>query len=146
MVKRRLKRKPNSLTGFTLIEVMVTLAILGIALTVIIELFSAGLRLARKSEDYSRAVFYGRQLLEELCLQNEISEKEEAGEFEGGWYTWKYQMKPVSVLIDEDDDKDFSVKIYNVKVVVSWPSGEIEKNIDFETLKTVIETEEAEKS
>lgn len=142
MVKRRLKRKPNSLTGFTLIEVMVTLAILGIALTVIIELFSAGLRLARKSEDYSRAVFYGQQLLEELCLQDDISEKEEAGEFEGG-YTWKYQMKTVSVLIDADDDRDFSVKIYNVKVVVSWPSGEIEKNIDFETLKTVIETEES---
>jgi len=142
MLKRRLKLKPNSLAGFTLIEVMVTLAILGIALTVIIELFSAGLRLARKSEDYSRAVFYGRQLLEELCLQDEISEKEEAGEFEGG-YTWKYQMKPVSVLIDEDDDKNFSVKIYTVKVVVSWPSGGIEKNIDFETLKTVIETEES---
>jgi len=142
MLKRRLKLKPNSLAGFTLIEVMVTLAILGIALTVIIELFSAGLRLARKSEDYSRAVFYGRQLLEELCLQDEISEKEEAGEFEGG-YTWKYQMKPVSVLIDEDDDRDFSVKVYTVKVVVSWPSGGIEKNIDFETLKTVIETEES---
>ncbi len=142
MLKRRLKLKPNSLAGFTLIEVMVTLAILGIALTVIIELFSAGLRLARKSEDYSRAVFYGRQLIEELCLQDEISEKEEAGEFEGG-YTWKYQMKPVSVLIDEDDDRDFSVKVYTVKVVVSWPSGGIEKNIDFETLKTVIETEES---
>jgi hypothetical protein len=121
---------------------MVTLAILGIALTVIIELFAGGLRLARKSEDYSRAVFYGRQLLEELCMQDDISEKEEAGEFEGG-YTWKYHMKPVSVLVEEDDDRDYSVKVYNVKVVVSWPSGEIEKNIDFETLKTVIETEES---
>jgi len=121
---------------------MVTLAILGIALTAIIELFSGGLRLARKSEDYSRAVFYGRQLLEELCLQKEISEKEEAGEFEGG-FTWKYQMKPVSVVIDEEDKRNFSVTIYNVKVIVSWKSGEIEKNIDFETLKTVIKTEES---
>ena len=75
-----LKQKSNSLTGFTLIEIMVTMAILGIALTVIIELFSGGLRLAKKSEDYSRAVFYGRQLLEEICLQEEIFEKEEEGE------------------------------------------------------------------
>jgi len=142
MRERRLKPHPNSPTGFTLIEVMVTLAILGIALTVIIELFSGGLRLAKKSEDYSRAVFYGRQLLEELCLQNEISEKEETGEFEGD-YTWKYQMKPVSVLIDEDDDRGFSLKVFNVKVVVFWHSGGIEKNINFETLKTVIETEES---
>ena len=136
------KRKPNTPAGFTLIEIMVTLAILGIVLTVIIELFSGGLRLARKSQDYSRAVFYGRQLLEELCLQDEISEKEETGEFEGG-YTWKYQMKPVSVLIEEDDKRDFSLKVYSVKVIVSWPGGETEKNIDFETLKTVVETEES---
>lgn len=142
MIKCRLQRKPGSLKGFTLIEVMATLAILGIALMVIIELFSGGLRLARKSEDYSRAVFYGRQLLEELCLQEAISEKEEAGVFEGE-YTWKYQINPVSVVIEEDDKRNFSVKIYKVKVIVSWPSGSIEKNLDFETLRTVIETKES---
>ena len=138
----------SSSKGFTLIEIMVTLAILGIALTVIIELFSGGLRLARKSEDYSRAVFYGRQLLEEICLQKEISEREEVGEFEGG-YTWKYEIKPHSVLIEKEEEKkgkkerNFSLKIFSVQVTVFWPSGDKEKSLNFETLKTVVETEES---
>ncbi|MBW1678787.1 MAG: type II secretion system protein [Deltaproteobacteria bacterium] len=132
--------------GFTLIEIMVALAILGIALTIIMQLFSGGLCLARKSEDYSRAVFYGRQLLEEICLQKEISEREEAGKFEGD-YTWKYEIKPYSVLIEKEENggkgKNFSLKIFNVRVTVFWPSGDKEKSLNFETLKTVVETEES---
>jgi len=132
--------------GFTLIEIMVALAILGIALTIIMQLFSGGLCLARKSEDYSRAVFYGRQLLEEICLQKEISEREEAGKFEGD-YTWKYEIKPYSVLIEKEENggkgKNFSLKIFNVQVTVFWASGDKEKSLNFETLKTVVETEES---
>ncbi|NWG02305.1 MAG: prepilin-type N-terminal cleavage/methylation domain-containing protein, partial [Syntrophaceae bacterium] len=46
--------------GFTLIEVLLAVLILGIGLTLIIELFSGGLRLARTSEEYTRAVNYAR--------------------------------------------------------------------------------------
>ena len=128
--------------GFTLIEIMATMAILGIALTIIIELFSSGLRLAQKSQDYSRAIFYGRQLLEEICLQKEISEKVEEGEFEGG-YTWKYEITPFSTLMEEDEKNDFTLKIFKIKVFVFWLQGDKKKSIDFETLKTVITTEES---
>jgi len=128
--------------GFTLIEIMVAMAVLAIALTVIFELFSGGLRLAGKSENYSRAIFYGRQLLEEICLQKNLSENEEEGEFAGG-YTWRYEIKPLSVLIEQNGDNNFSLKIFDVKVSVFWPSGENKKTINFETFKTVVEKEES---
>ena len=128
--------------GFTLIEIMVAMAVLAIALTVIFELFSGGLRLAGKSENYSRAIFYGRQLLEEICLQKDLSENEEEGEFAGG-YTWRYEIKPLSVLIEQNGDNNFSLKIFDVKVSVFWPSGENKKTINFETFKTVVEKEES---
>jgi len=38
--------------GFTLIEVLVAVALLGIAVTVVIQLFSANLRAIASSEDY----------------------------------------------------------------------------------------------
>ncbi len=46
---RRSRRETNRPGGFTLIEVVIALALLGIGLTVILELFSGGLRLARTS-------------------------------------------------------------------------------------------------
>jgi prepilin-type N-terminal cleavage/methylation domain-containing protein len=54
--------------GFTLIEIVVAMAILGIGLVVIIELFSGGLRLGRASEEYSKAAGYARMKLEEVMV------------------------------------------------------------------------------
>ena len=58
--------KKHSSAGFTLIETVIALAILGIGLTVIIEDFSGGLRLARTSEEYTKAMNYARMKLRRL--------------------------------------------------------------------------------
>ena len=55
--------------GFTLIEVLVAVAILGVGLTVLIELFSGGLRLGRASEEYTKAVNYARMKMEEIAVK-----------------------------------------------------------------------------
>ena len=55
--------------GFTLIEVVVALFILGVGLTVIIELFSGGLRLGRTSMEYTKAVNYARMKMEETMAK-----------------------------------------------------------------------------
>ena len=52
--------------GFTLIEIVVAIAILGIGLVVIIELFGGGLRLERTSEEYTKAVGYTSMKMEEI--------------------------------------------------------------------------------
>jgi len=50
----------------------VALAILGIGLTVIIELFSGGLRLGMTSEEYTKAVNYARVKMEEVLSKQKI--------------------------------------------------------------------------
>ena len=135
-----MEKKPAD-KGFTLMEIMVAVAILGIALTVILELFAGGLRLGRKSEEYSRAVFYGRQLLEELCLKKNFPGPVEEGVFTGSDYRWRYEVAPVC-LVDNDQEKKFPLNIFKIKVFVFWPSGGKEKNLVFETIKTVAKPEE----
>jgi len=76
--------------GFTLIEVVVALAILGVGLMVIIELFAGGLRLGRASEEYTKAVNYSRMKLEELALKPLAEEGVEEGEF-NETYRWKIE-------------------------------------------------------
>lgn len=126
--------------GFTLIEIMVAMAVMAIALTVIIELFSGALRLARKSEDYSRAVFYGRQLLEELNLKTAFPTLEATGKFESA-YRWKYVVEPVP-MVSEEQEKEFPIELYKLKVWVLWDSGTREKSLTFESLKTIAKPEE----
>jgi len=135
-----MEKKPAD-KGFTLMEIMVAVAILGIALTVIMELFAGGLRLGRKSQEYSRAVFYGRQLLEELCLKKEFFGPVEEGVFTGSAYRWRYEVEPV-FLVDNDKEKKFPLNIFKITVFVFWPSGGKEKNLVFETMKTVAKPEE----
>ncbi len=125
-------------------EIMVAMAILAIAITVLIEVFSGALRLAGKSQEYSRAVFYGRQLIEELSLRENIAEQSEEGVFEGD-YTWRYEIALNDILIGEDDENvnaDFTLMVYTISVTVLWPSGAAQKKLTFETLKTVVEPKE----
>ena len=72
-------KRSSTTPGFTLIETVIALAILGIGLTVIIELFSGGLRLARTSEEYTKAMNFARMKLEEIISQQKIEEGTDEG-------------------------------------------------------------------
>ena len=135
-------RKKTLNSGFTLIEIMVAMAIVAIGITVVIEVFAGGLRLAGKSQEYSRAAFYGRQLLEEVCLKQEIAEGSEQGVFEGD-FTWQYDIRPHEVLLEEGDEKrNFSLKTYTIAVTVFWAGGSKQKKLTLETRKAVVVQEE----
>jgi len=83
--------------GFTLIEVVVAMAILGIGLTVIIELFSGGLRLGKTSEEYTKAVNYARMKMEEVAAREQVQEGMEEGRFDDT-FQWQMDVKKVDIL------------------------------------------------
>lgn len=131
---RRGKRRFGK--GFTLIEAVIALAILGVGLTVIIELFSGGLRLARTSVEYTKAVNYARLKMEEIAIKPKIEEGTEEGEFDPT-YRWQVEVKKVD-LLSVDKDRDFKppVEHFQVKVNVLWKSGRKERSALFETYRT----------
>jgi general secretion pathway protein I len=124
-------------SGFTLIEVVVALAILGIALTVIIELFSGGLRLARVSEEHSRATNYARMKMEEVGLQQDLGEGTEEGQFDE-IFRWQVGVKKID-LLETEKSESFKplVEFLEVKVDVFWKSGAKERSTRIESYKTV---------
>lgn len=97
--------------GFSLMEVVVSLAILGIGITAIIELYSISLRSNQKTEDYSRAVIYARSLLDEAYSSPSVSEDEEL--FEYGRFK---AIRAISLLKEEEESK-----VYEITVTVTWP-------------------------
>jgi general secretion pathway protein I len=135
----------NRNKGFTLIEVVVALAIIGVGLTVIIELFSGGLRLARASMEYTKAVNYARVKMEEITLKPPMEEGTQEGESEDRIFRWQVGVKKVDLLsIDKSVDYKPPIELFQVKIDVFWKSGSKEKSTSVESLKA-IKPEEGEK-
>ena len=128
--------------GFTLLEVLVAMAILGIGLIVIIELFSGGLRLGRTSEEYTRAVGYARMKLEEISLAKSLEEGIEEGEFDRE-YRWQVEVKKVDLLPPgRETSYQPPVALYWVRIVVLWKSGIRERTTALESYR-ILKAEES---
>ncbi len=123
--------------GFTLLEVLVAMAILGVGLIVIIELFSGGLRLERTSEEYTKAVGYARMKLEEISLAKSLEEGIEEGEFDRE-YRWQVEVKKVDLLPPgKETSYQPPVALYWVRIDVLWKTGTRERKTALESYRLV---------
>ncbi len=141
-----MKMYPSSRNkGFTLIEVVVALAILGVGLTVLIELFSGGLRLARASMEYTKAVNYARMKMEEMTVKPAVQEGTEEGESDDRAFRWQVGVKKVDLLsIDKSVDYKPPIELFQVKIDVFWKSGSKERSASVESFRA-IKPDEGEK-
>ncbi len=120
-----------------MIEIVVAMAILGVGLIAIIELFSGGLRLGRASEDYTKAVGLARMKMEEIALQDHVEEGNDVGEFDKD-FRWQVGVKKVDLLpVEKVTEFRPPVELYQIKVNIIWQSGSRERSAGIETYKTV---------
>jgi len=132
--------------GFTLIEVVVALAILGIVLTVIIELFAGGLRLARTSKEYTKAVNYVNTKMEEIASQKMLEEGMTEGEFDETFH-WRVTMNKVNMLaVERPWEVKVPIQLFKIKVDVLWKSGPKERSASIETYRTMKVQDDEKKS
>jgi len=135
-------RQASSHKGFTLLEILLAISILGVALTVVMQQFSAGLRIAYTSRTYTTATAYAKQKLEEFQLQEEIEETEENGSFDDG-YSWRITIVPYEDYLEEEGEEEedlfdhLPLEMYRLDSAVSWMEGGKEKSVSLSTLKTV---------
>src|SRR4030042_3222278 len=132
--------------GFSLIEVVVALAILGVGLIVIIELFPGGLRLGRASEEYTKAMNYPRFKMEEIAVQQTLQEGSQEGEFDDT-YRWRVEVKSVDLLPTEKTaGLKPPVEFFQVQVNILWKSGSKEKSSRLDSYRTIKNEDEEKKS
>jgi len=140
------RRSTTFVKGFTLLEVVVAMAILGMGLTVIIELFSGGLRLGRASEEYTKATNYARIKLEEIGSQQDLVEGTEEGELEEA-FRWQVSVKKIDILpIEKNPDFKPPVELFQVKISILWKSGSKERSTSIESYKMTKSGGEEKKS
>lgn len=126
------KAKGKIQNGFTLLEVVVAMAIVGLGVVTLIEIFSLGLRLVAKSSERTTAMAYGRQVMDEVLISRGTKEGAEEGSF-GGKHRWRLQVKPVQA-----DTKLLSSSAWELKeftLQMGYREGEREKQVEMRTLR-----------
>ena len=109
----------RSSEGFSLIEVLAALFILGVAAVTILGVFSTNLRVIKKSEDHIRATIHARSLLDEALTSEDISKA-------GGMNIDLNDIYSGTVQVDSMGRSEAGVEVYEVTVTVQWPpSGSV---------------------
>jgi general secretion pathway protein I len=127
------KLKPlNGTAGFTLLEVLVALALLGIAVTAILQLFSANLKSISASEEYVAGSLEAQSKMREILDNKEFSERSWNGVTDNGY---RFQASVSDTLMERAEF--LTVKLVAVEVKVYWDRGNREKSLTLKTMKMV---------
>lgn len=122
---------PHRSKGFSLLEVMVALAILGVSVVAVFQLFSATLRISKKAENHTKAVIYAKSLMDGLFSVKDPT-------LETGPVTLENGFTGNREVTVKQTSEDEHAKLYEIVVTINWPpSG----SFRIKALRTIYETQ-----
>lgn len=143
--------------GFTLIEVLVALALLAVGLTTLLELFSGSLSLAHSSRTYTIATFLANQKMGEALISDE--DQSQSGDFEYPYEKFTYDIEvnkqeesrwnlqiidDMLAIIGEQEQIPPSASLRQIRVKISWEENHRQRNLSLETLQAMVINHEVE--
>jgi prepilin-type N-terminal cleavage/methylation domain-containing protein len=129
----------NSPRGFTLLEVLVAVTIVGLGVVTVLQVFSLGLRLGARSTTSTEAVTQGARVMDELLARKKLFEGSDSGTL-GAAGRWKSQVQAVR---DSSPSLDLSSnwELKEVAVEMTVMEGDRERRVDFNTLRLTKKTD-----
>ena len=118
--------------GFTLIEVLVAISIMGIAIAVILQLFSANLRNISDSGDYVAAATRAEVKMMEVLDNNSLLEKSYSEITNDG-----YRMDIAITETLKERTENLQVRLFEIALTVHWTKGAKEKSMTLRSMKVV---------
>jgi len=122
----------NRQGGFTLLEVLVATAILGITVTIVLQLFSAGLRTISISGDFVTAATRADAKMREVLDDDMLSETSYSESTDEG-----YRMDIVVSEVLQDRTENLFTKLLQIELTIYWFRGEKQKSLTLRTFKLV---------
>ena len=120
--------------GFTLLEVLVALTILGLAIVTLLQLSSQGLRLLSLSDDYQQAVLVADRIARSTHALREgvVGGRE-------GRFLWERRVALVPVAEELTPGAGPRPRLYALSVAVRWGSN---RALELASLRAVVEAPE----
>jgi general secretion pathway protein I len=133
LLQRLVRRStsPAREAGFTLVEVIVALAILSTSLSVLLGIVSTGLLRTSSAERMAEAGSLAQSLLAEVGTRYPIGPGERSGEYADG-YHWRLNLQPVG---SDTEWEQRSVGLYEVSADIEWEDGEDRRSFRLNTLR-----------
>ena len=110
------------------------MAIVGLGVLTLIEIFSQGLRLGSRSYERTEAATYGRRVMNEILARREIQDGGEDGSVTER-HRWRLQVKS-----HEEESASLSPtnwKLKEITLEIQYRNGERKKKIEMKTLRLV---------
>jgi type II secretion system protein I len=118
-------------SGFTLIEILVSLAIMGLVLPIVLMAFTNGARSRAVAANRTTAAYLLRDKITEMEATGVPEVGDDAGEFEAGTtYTWQtsvattdieglYDVTVAILWTERGEERSFSIRLYMADPAVS---------------------------
>jgi prepilin-type N-terminal cleavage/methylation domain-containing protein len=124
----------SSSRGFTLLEIVVAMTIVGLGVVTLLEVFSSGLRLGARSQDRTEVITQGRQVMDQFLAGRTLAEGTVQGIIgENG--RWKLQVQPVRSAEELSLGNDWELKEIALDIIV--PESSSERRVELRTLRLV---------
>lgn len=118
--------------GFTLLEIMVSLAIMAIAVTMVAQLFSANLKSVASSEEMTSAMIKAESRIRDIISDDSLTEKEWNENTEDGY---RFDISIAEILKDRTDN--LPVRLMKIDLTIHWFAGLKERNFLLRTVKVI---------
>jgi prepilin-type N-terminal cleavage/methylation domain-containing protein len=119
--------------GFTLLEIVVAMAIVGIGVVTVLQIFSLGLRLATASSARTDAVAYSRQAVDAFLARQIFNARGDSGSI-GRTFAWQIDVESVR---DDSQDAPPNWQMNAITLRLRYPEAERDKEIQMKTLRLV---------
>jgi hypothetical protein len=110
------------------------MAIVGLGVVTLLEIFSSGLQLGARSRDRTEAVAYGRQVMDQFLARRTLAEGTEQGTVDET-IRWQLQVQPVRPVEDLTLGNDWELKEIALEIFV--PESGRERRVELRTLRLV---------
>ena len=129
--------------GFTLLEIAVALAILGVGVVSCMQIFGASLRLQDRASRESRVVLHARAAMDALLFQPDIVDHQEERTTAEGFHTriLVRHAGPEEGLTEKDLEFQSEVSLRYLQVDVAWQDGAGTKTYTLKSLRMAPEHE-----
>ncbi len=135
----RVRPVPSRQRGYTLLEIIVAFAVLGLALTLLLGILSGGTRQVRWSADSARAALHAQSLLDVVGVGEVLAPGRRDGNFEDGRYAWELEIEPYldRARVPGQPVDRFAPQLLRLSLLVRWGEGGARERLQVESLRLV---------
>lgn len=124
-------RRTSRANGFTLLEVLAAIALLGIAFAVLMQVAGGAIGLAGQAADASEAAMWARSKLDSAYVVDPLQPGRSAGQFDRK-FRWQLDVTPWRTAPADDQSP---LQLYQLDLQVSWGASAHPHTANFRTLR-----------